>query len=133
MGKAFNELVSSLKQAIAYKQGDKTAAKVVTVKTKENLKLHIKETNEINLNGTVKIINPEILFKQLKYSFLRAGIENISIKEENGRYTICADGESYSFDFSQLHSLVSEGANAPERLKDVFPIHMPIIDGLDFI
>lgn len=47
MGKAFDELASSLKQSIAYKQGDKTAAKVVTVKTKENLKLHIKETNEI--------------------------------------------------------------------------------------
>lgn len=46
MGKAFDELESSLKQAIAYKQGDKTAAKIVTVKTKENLKLHIKETNE---------------------------------------------------------------------------------------
>ena len=47
MGKAFDELASSLKQAIAYKQGDKTAAKVVTIKAKENLKLHIKETNEV--------------------------------------------------------------------------------------
>jgi len=124
------EVVRILKH-ICFKTGKMLRGKIEYFD--KDMQALIKDINEINLNGTVKIINPEILFKQLKYSFLRSGIENISIKEENGRYTICADGESYSFDFSQLHSLVFEGTNAPEKLKNVFPVHMPIIDGLDFI
>lgn len=93
----------------------------------------INDVEECNLNGTVKIINPEILFKQLKFTFARAGLNDVNIKETDGKYIISADGESYIFDFAQLHSLVFEGENAPEKLKNVFPIHMPLIDGLDII
>ncbi len=93
----------------------------------------IEDKEECNLNGTVKIINPELLFKQLKFTFQRAGINNISIKEKDGKYIISADGESRSVDLAELHSLVFEGVNAPEFLKNVFPIHMPLIDSMDFI
>ena len=93
----------------------------------------IKDTEEINLNGTVKIINPEILFIQLKFTFRRVGINGVNVKEADGKYIVYADGEQYPFDLEGLHSLVFEGKNAPEKLKNVFPIHMPIIDGLDII
>ena len=93
----------------------------------------IKVKDECNLNGTLKIINPEILFNQLKFTFARAGIKEITIMEKDENYVITVDKEKYSFDFEGLHTLIFEGKNAPECMKNVFPLHMPIIDGLDII
>jgi len=125
------EGVKEILKHICYITGKKLMGKIEYF-DKAMLK-QTEDKEECNLNGTVKIINPELLFKQLKFTFQRAGIKDISIKQTEDKYIISADGENYFFDFEELHSLVFEGKNAHGILKNAFPIHMPLIDSLDFI
>ncbi|MBQ3037977.1 MAG: hypothetical protein IJD30_02230, partial [Clostridia bacterium] len=93
----------------------------------------IENKEECRMSGTIKIINPCLLFEQLGFSMERAGVSKSDISEENGEYTITTDTDKYVFSSEGLHRMIFEGADVPPEFKNVFPLNMPKIDGMDYI
>ncbi|MFJ5759856.1 GNAT family N-acetyltransferase [Neobacillus sp. NPDC093182] len=81
--------------------------------------------------GTIKIINLELLLKQLE-PFLRGKVEIEDIDENNKKLVF--NQRSMTLDNASLERLILQGAPDLDcYLKDIFPIPLPFPEGLNYV
>lgn len=91
--------------------------------------------------GSLRIMDIGLLFEQIKYKFRAAGIADISVSQNDDEFAIACNGESYYISEDNLYTLIFtdpseklfKDGRMPLEFNDVFPLHIPKVDGLDNI
>lgn len=95
---------------------------------------HLPIAETLPYDGTFRITHPGLLMEQLAPRLMRCGKGPVTAEDCGEGYVLSADGQTAKMDGAAFYRmLLTDGADAPLGLADVFPLELPLTDGLDYI
>lgn len=81
------------------------------------------------MEGTVVLLNPVLLFRQLGARFRAAGLRDVALIPDGMNFRIFIDGKDFTMTEEELNEAIFMG---DERFGTAFPIPMPSLSSMDY-